>query len=87
MKNFEAHTSKDRMDILNFLKLSSQEELFKNLSEEIKISDLNLPDPMSELDTTREVKKLAAANKTDYACFIGGGASKHFIPLFLMPEL
>lgn len=80
MKNFEAHTSKDRMDILNFLKLSSQEELFKNLSEEIKISDLNLPDPMSELDTTREVKKLAAANKTDYACFIGGGASKHFIP-------
>ena len=80
MKNFEAHTSKDRLDILNFLKLSSQEELFKNLSEEIKISDLNLPDPMSELDTTREVKKLAAANKIDYACFIGGGASKHFIP-------
>lgn len=80
MINFEAHTDKERLDMLNSIGLQSCDDLYRSLPVDIKIDGLNLGKGLSELDVTKEIKKLAAANKTDYACFLGGGASKHFIP-------
>lgn len=80
MNNFEAHTQNEREDMLNFIGLISADDLYANLPEDIKIDGLNLPKPLSELEVARVIKKMASENKTDYACFLGGGASKRFIP-------
>ena len=80
MINFEAHTDDERLAMLESIGLKSCDELYNDLPEEIKIKGLNLGKGLSELDVTREIKKLASLNKTDYACFLGGGASRRFIP-------
>ena len=80
MINFEAHTEEERLEMLNSIGLQSCDELYASLPEGIKYAALNIGSGLSELDVTREIKKLASENKTDYACFLGGGASKHFIP-------
>ena len=80
MNNFEAHTAEERLEMLNSIRLNSVEDLYSDLPKDIRIDSLNLGLSHSEMDVTREIKKLAAANKTDYACFLGGGALKRFVP-------
>lgn len=80
MLNFEAHTIEERKEMLDFIGISSPDDLYRDLPQDIRIDGLNLSSPLSELDVTREIKKLAQVNKTDYACFLGGGAAKRFIP-------
>ena len=80
MINFEAHTNDERTQMLKDLGLASTDDLYKNLPVEIKTKGLNLLEPYSELKVTQEIKKLSQANKTDYASFLGGGASRRFIP-------
>lgn len=80
MMNFEAHTQEVREEMLNSIGLKTPDDLYKNLPDEIKLKGLNLPEPLSEIELTQEIKKLAKNNKTDYACFVGGGASKRFVP-------
>lgn len=80
MNNFEAHTQNEREEMLNIIGLADADELYAKLPSDIKIDGLNLPNPLSELEVTRLIKKMASENKTDYAYFLGGGASKRFIP-------
>ena len=80
MINFEAHTNDERTQMLKDLGFASTDDLYKNLPVEIKTKGLNLLEPYSELKVTQEIKKLSQANKTDYASFLGGGASRRFIP-------
>ena len=80
MNNFVAHTEAERQEMLKNIGLSSIEDLYKDIPSQIRLKGLNLPDELSELELTRELKKLAASNKTDYAYFLGGGAAKRFIP-------
>lgn len=80
MRNFEAHTHDIRLKMLSDIGLENINDLYKNLPDEIRIEDLELGASYSELQVSREIKKLADLNKTDYACFIGGGASKRFVP-------
>lgn len=80
MINFEAHTKEERNEMLASIGLKSTDELFAGISNEIKTNGLCLNKPMSELEVVNEIKKLANLNKTDFACFLGGGASKRFVP-------
>ena len=80
MINFEAHTKDERQEMLASIGLKSTDELFEGISYDIKTDGLYLNKPMSELQVVNEIKKLANLNKTDFACFLGGGASKRFIP-------
>ena len=80
MINFEAHTKDERKEMLNSIGLNNLEELYKNLPTDIRTNGLNLAQPYSELKVTQEIKRLSELNKTNYASFIGGGASKRFIP-------
>ena len=80
MNNFEAHTEAERKQMLASLELEDVEDLYKDLPSDIRIKGLSLPEPMSELSVTNEIKKLAKANKTEYISFLGGGAYRHFIP-------
>lgn len=80
MNNFEAHTKEERLEMLNSIGLEKPDELYKNIDSDIRVSGLSLPKPMSELEVVKEIKKLANSNQTHYASFLGGGASKRFIP-------
>ncbi|MCD8377904.1 MAG: aminomethyl-transferring glycine dehydrogenase subunit GcvPA [Candidatus Gastranaerophilales bacterium] len=78
MKNFLAHNEETRKQLLEVVWHSSIEELFEHIPAKIK--SFNLPEALSELETQKNVKKLALKNKTDYASFIGGGCYNKFIP-------
>lgn len=80
MINFEAHTKDERQEMLNSIGLNSVEDLYKGLPKEIKTKGLNLPKALSEMEAVNAIKKLAANNKTHYSSFLGGGASRHFVP-------
>lgn len=80
MLNFEAHTTEERTEMLTSVGCKSLDDLYQAIPQDIKSNGLDLSDPLSEMEVTQEIKKMAASNKTDYACFLGGGASKRFIP-------
>lgn len=78
MKNFLAHTDEIRKQMLDEISLASIDDLFKQIP--VKFKDFNLYNPKSEMQAQKEIKALARRNKTDYACFMGGGVYNKFIP-------
>ncbi len=78
MKNFIAHTDDVRKEMLNQISCTDIDGLFKQIP--VKFKDFNIGNPLSEMETQRQVKSLARKNKTEYACFIGGGVYNKFIP-------
>jgi len=79
MKNFIAHTNETRNELLNSLKYASTvDDLFKQVP--IKFSNFDLGEALSELETQKNIKRLASFNKTDYATFVGGGIYNKYIP-------
>ncbi len=78
MKNFIAHTDDIRNKMLEEISCSSMEDLFKQVP--IKLKDFNIANPLSELETQREIKAIARKNKTEYSTFMGGGVYNKFIP-------
>ena len=64
--------------MLKSISCNSIEDLFKQIP--VKMQELKLDKPLSELDTTRKVKAMANKNKVDYISFLGGGVYNKFIP-------
>ncbi|NLB61484.1 MAG: hypothetical protein GX802_03525, partial [Clostridiales bacterium] len=44
--------------------------------------ELDLPEPLSEMELSEQLARIAAQNKSaaDYCCFLGAGAYDHYIP-------
>ena len=77
------NTDEDRRAMLDRIGVRSVDELFADIPAEFRISGLNLPPALPELDLTREMSELAARNVVagnGVASFLGGGAYRHFIP-------
>lgn len=80
MKNFLAHNDQTRAELLDSIGVSSVEELFEKIPAKARVSNFNLPEALSEMQTQREVKALAKENNTDLTTFLGAGVYNHFIP-------
>lgn len=80
MKNFVANTEIAKQEMLDSIGISSIDELYDMVPEAARMKELNLPDAISEMETQSVIRDIANKNKTDYACFIGGGAYRRFIP-------
>lgn len=78
MKNFIAHSEEERQEMLNAISCNSVDDLFKTLP--IKMTELKLDEPLSEMQTQKKVKALAKKNNIDYVSFLGGGVYNKFIP-------
>ena len=78
MKNFIAHSEEERQEMLNAISCNSVDDLFKTLP--IKMAELKLDEPLSEMQTQKKVKTLAKKNNIDYVSFLGGGVYNKFIP-------
>lgn len=76
------NTEADRKAMLHEIEAGSIDELFKDIPERFRNARFNLPPPLSELELKTELRQLAAsnANLDDYACFLGAGSYRHFIP-------
>ena len=77
---FIANTDNQRADMLKELGLSSTDDLFADIPEELRIDGLNLPDGMSESEVYEKLHGLSLRNAHGLTCFLGGGFYDHFIP-------
>uniref|UniRef100_A0A7C3MJY3 Probable glycine dehydrogenase (decarboxylating) subunit 1 n=1 Tax=Dictyoglomus thermophilum TaxID=14 RepID=A0A7C3MJY3_DICTH len=81
------HTSKEILEMLKAIGVSSTEELFNDIPDDIKKKakeNFILPPPISEIDLINEIQNLAQKNKGEkFISFLGGGAYKHYIPPFV----
>ena len=68
--------------MLDAIGVGSVDELFADIPEQFRNPVLAIPPPTSELELRREMEALAARNAVpgDYACFLGAGSYRHFIP-------
>ena len=76
------NTDVDRIAMLREIGVSSTEELFQDIPERFRHAHFRLPPPLSELELKEELSQLANlnANLDNYACFLGAGYYRHFIP-------
>lgn len=75
-----SNTDEDRAKMLAGLNLSSIDELFADIPDELRCASFNLPSGMSELEVRRYIQNLSDKNATGLICFLGGGFYDHFIP-------
>jgi len=76
------NTEAQRQEMLKAIGVASAEELFQDIPPSRRNPSLDLPSPLSELELTCEIEEMARQNCTpgQYACFLGGGVYRHFVP-------
>ncbi len=83
MSHFVPHTDDEIAQMLQFMGLSSLDELWEAVPAALRLATgLDLAPGLSEPDVLARFDELAAANRTghDLLCFAGGGAYDHEIP-------
>ncbi|NNE25128.1 MAG: aminomethyl-transferring glycine dehydrogenase subunit GcvPA [Rhizobiales bacterium] len=80
--NYVPHTKAERADMLAATGCSSLNDLYADIPEQFRFPDLDLPGPLSELETERELRKLADRNLSidPSSCFLGAGTYNHYVP-------
>ena len=74
MKNFVAHTEDIRKEMLESINCNSVDDLFKQIPVFFKGFDMQ--NPLSEMETQKQIKALARKNKVEDSTFLGGGVYK-----------
>ena len=76
------NTEADRREMLKAIGVASAQELFKDIPPSYRNPTLDLPAPLSEMELIHEIEAMAAENRTpgEYACFLGGGVYRHYVP-------
>ena len=80
MKYFLVHNEKTTQEMCEAIGISKVEDLFKQIPQSVRMSELDLPEGLSEMETQRKVKNLAKSNKSDFISFLGGGIYNKFVP-------
>ena len=76
------NSARDRQEMLAALGVSSPADLFAEIPAHLQNPRLELPPPLSELELTAEMRRLADANRplSRWDCFLGGGIYSRFVP-------
>ena len=76
------NTGADRAEMLDAIGVSGFDELIADIPAAHVYPDLDFPEGAPEPALTAELSRMAASNATpgDYACFLGAGAYRHFVP-------
>jgi len=79
---YSPNTDADRRAMLDSIGVDSVGELFEDIPAHLRNPVLDLPSPLSEFELRRDVEAMAAENATpgDYACFLGAGSYRHYVP-------
>lgn len=76
------HTDAERRQMLEAIGAESLEALFADVPQHLRYPQLNLPDPLSELEMLQELQYLSEINLSaqQTPCFLGAGAYRHWTP-------
>ncbi len=80
MKNFLVHNKQTIEQMCKDIGINNIQDLFSQIPQDVRMQGINIPEGLSEMETQRIIKSLAKENKTDYACFLGGGMYNKFVP-------
>ena len=82
MSRFVPNGPEQRKKMLHDIGAAKFEDLLEPVPDKFRLKEkLQLPEPLSEFELTREFEELAGRNKgAELACFMGAGAYDHFIP-------
>ena len=80
MGSYVPNTPDDQKAMLDFMGISSIDELFAPVPKEVMVKNLNLPSGLSEIELSRKIKSLASENKIFSTIFRGAGSYRHYIP-------
>ena len=80
MGSYLAITDADRREMLAALGISTVEELFSSIPEQVKLNELKIPSGLSEMELRRKFSHLAGENRVFPVIFRGAGAYRHYIP-------
>lgn len=76
------HTKAEREEMLARVGVGNLEDLFEAIPEAYRFPEIELPEPLSELEIMTGLREMSEANDDveHLACFLGAGAYHHFVP-------
>jgi glycine dehydrogenase subunit 1 len=76
------HTDADRAEMLAAVGVQRVEDLFHDVPAACRFPEINLPEPLSEMEIMAELQAMSEENLDTghFSCFLGAGAYDHFIP-------
>lgn len=80
---YAAHSPEDRAAMLKEIGAASIEDLFSQIPAGLRLRrPLDLPEPLSEWELAKRLRRLAQSNSTTltHLSLLGGGAYEHYIP-------
>ncbi len=82
MSRFIPNRDKHRKKMLHEIGVEKFEDLIEPVPEKYRLKEkLHIPEPLSEMELTREFEEFARRNSgAEKVCFMGGGIYDHFIP-------
>ncbi|MGO3731556.1 MAG: aminomethyl-transferring glycine dehydrogenase subunit GcvPA [Vagococcus sp.] len=80
MGNYIPSTAKEQKDMLMSLGIDTIDELFSDIPDTLKLSELNIPEGKSEMEVKQVMEGLALKNVVFPNVFRGAGAYNHYIP-------
>lgn len=80
MGNYVPASEEETKKMLDFLGLSSLDDLYRDVPKEVYKKELPLPRGKSEMEVLREMKGLGQKNRPFTTIFRGAGAYDHYIP-------
>ncbi|MFH1645192.1 MAG: aminomethyl-transferring glycine dehydrogenase subunit GcvPA [Candidatus Omnitrophota bacterium] len=78
--NYIPHTDKQIKDMLKKIGASSIEDLFKDITPDLRPKSFDIPEGRSEYEVKEHIGKLASKNRTGLINFLGAGFYDHYIP-------
>jgi glycine dehydrogenase subunit 1 len=76
------HTDADRADMLAAIGVERVEDLFHDVPASCRFPELNLPEPLSEMEILAELQAMSEENLDagHFSSFLGAGAYNHYVP-------
>ncbi len=80
--SYVPHTDADRTEMLAAIGVERVEDLFHDVPAACRFPQVNLPEPLSEMEIMAEVQAISEENLDTghYSCFLGAGAYDHYVP-------
>ena len=80
--SYVPHTEADRAEMLAAIGVGRVEDLFHDVPAAFRFPELNLPEPLSEMEILAELQAMSEENLDTghFSCFLGAGAYQHYVP-------
>ena len=80
--SYVLNTEAERAEMLQKIGVGEIKDLFRDVPEEFRYPDMDLPDAMSEVEVLQELRDLSELNADldHFPSFLGAGAYRHYLP-------